>query len=382
INLDLCFPELDAAARNRLAREHFAALGIAVFEIALCWWGSERKLRKLVRIEGLEQLDAALAKGKGALLLSAHFTTLEIGGRLLALFRPFHLMYRPNRTELLEVIISSSRRKHFEKVIPRDDVRAMIRSLKDNHPVWYAPDQGYRGKHSAMLPFFNVPAPTNTATSRIAAFTGSPVLPFMVERLPESEGYLLRINAPLENFPSGDPEDDGARASMRSSKPKRGAYPSSTCGATTASRRTTGTGPETEPPASGFFTFTFRAPDMITVTMLTRNSSRFVEKALAALAGFDEILVLDNGSTDDTMEIARRFPNVRLIEHEFIGFGPLKNLAADAARNDWILNVDSDEIMTPELAAELREMALDASRVYTVPIVNHYRGKPIRGCGW
>src|SRR5690606_12189213 len=87
----------------------------------------------------------------------------------------------------------------------------MFCSLKDNHPVWYAPDQGYRGKHSAMLPFFNVPAPTNTATSRIAASTGSPVLPFMVERLPESEGYLLRINAPLENFPSGAPEDDGAR---------------------------------------------------------------------------------------------------------------------------------------------------------------------------
>src|SRR5690606_41299485 len=113
---------------------------------------------------------------------------------------------------------------------------------------------------------------------------------------------------------------------------KRGADAGGTRAHTTASRRTTGPGPENEPPASGFFTFTFRAPDMITVTMLTRNSSRFVEKALAALAGFDEILVLDNGSTDDTMEIARRFPNVQLIEHEFIGFGPLKTLAADAAR--------------------------------------------------
>ncbi|HEX6928113.1 MAG TPA: LpxL/LpxP family Kdo(2)-lipid IV(A) lauroyl/palmitoleoyl acyltransferase, partial [Gammaproteobacteria bacterium] len=211
INLDLCFPELTPAKRKQLAREHFEALGIAVFEIALCWWGSERKLLRLVRIEGVEHLDAALARGKGALLLSAHFTTLEIGGRLLSLFRPFHLMYRPNRTELLEIIISNSRRKHFEKVIPRDDVRAMIRSLKDNHPVWYAPDQGYRGKHSAMLPFFNVPAPTNTATSRIANSTGSPVLPFMVERLPGTAGYVLRIDPPLENFPSDDPEKDGAR---------------------------------------------------------------------------------------------------------------------------------------------------------------------------
>ncbi len=210
-NIARCFPELDATAQNALVRAHFRALGIALMEIGMCWWAGAGRLRRLVRMEGLEHLQAARSRGHGVILLSAHFTTLEIGGRLLGLFTDFHLMYRPSDNPLIEAVMRASRERHFERAIPRDEVRGLLNSLKENMPVWYAPDQGYRGKNSAMVPFFGIEAPTNTATSRLAAVSGAPVVPFFVERLPGTEGYLLRIEPPLDAFPSDDVLADAAR---------------------------------------------------------------------------------------------------------------------------------------------------------------------------
>ena len=123
--------------------------------------------------------------------------------------------------------------------------------------------------------------------------------------------------------------------------------------------------------------------DALSVTILTKNSEKYIQKCLDALKAFDEVLILDNGSQDRTLEIARTFPNVTIHEHPFIGFGPMKNLAAEKARNDWILSIDSDEILSPSLVESIRK--LDPTRtdtVYAANRLNHYRGKPIRCCGW
>lgn len=120
----------------------------------------------------------------------------------------------------------------------------------------------------------------------------------------------------------------------------------------------------------------------VSVTILTKNSGRFIGKCLDALRLFEEIIVLDNGSTDNTLDIARRYPNVKVIEHEFIGFGPLKNMAAAAAGNDWIFNIDSDEVVSPGLAQDVLNRVLDSKTVYKLSRINHYNGKRIRGCGW
>ena len=120
----------------------------------------------------------------------------------------------------------------------------------------------------------------------------------------------------------------------------------------------------------------------ISVTILTCNSARHLSKVLDALRSFDEVLILDSGSSDETLNIARLFPNVRIHSTVFKGFGPTHNEAVARARNDWIFSVDSDEIVTPELAMEISSTVLDESMVYSVPLKNYLYGKWIRHCGW
>jgi len=157
-------------------------------------------------------LQAALARGRGAILLSAHFTTLEIGGRVLCdqLADSVNVMYRPTGNAVLERFLARNRSHQAKRAIPRDDIRTLISSLKNNEPVWYAPDQAYRKKGAEMVPFFGIPAATNTATSRLARMTGAAVLPYFQERLPNGR-FRMVIHPMLENFPGDDPAADAKR---------------------------------------------------------------------------------------------------------------------------------------------------------------------------
>ena len=210
VNLRLCFPELTETQRRELLRRHFESLGMGICETGLAWWAPSERLQPLVQVQGMENVEQALSRGKGAILLTGHVAPLEIGGRLYTMHAPGCVVYRPHENPVIQHIFSRYRQLYGQKVIPRHDMRGMLRALKANEAVWYAPDQNYGLKYSAFVPFFGIPAATTTTTARLAKMSGAAVVPFFVRRM-ERAGYLLELLPALQGFPSGDDVADTAR---------------------------------------------------------------------------------------------------------------------------------------------------------------------------
>ncbi len=203
-NMELCLPGLSPSEREQLINRHFASLGMGVCESAMCWWSSDERIRSLSSVEGCEHLDRALQAGHGVILLTAHFTTLEISARIMNANRPICALYRPLKNPVIAAASNNSREQRARRAIKHDDIRGMVRALKNNEIVWYAPDQSFRKKGAQMVPFFGVPAATNTGTSRLAQLTGASVLYFSHERLPHGAGYRVVIHPPAPSIPSDD----------------------------------------------------------------------------------------------------------------------------------------------------------------------------------
>ena len=121
---------------------------------------------------------------------------------------------------------------------------------------------------------------------------------------------------------------------------------------------------------------------MISVTILNKNSAGTLKKVLASLQAFEEIILLDTGSTDDSLRIAQSFSNVEIHKGVFTGFGKLHNQATSLAKNDWILSLDSDEVMTEALEKEIFLLSLKKGHIYSFPMHNYYNDKLIQCCGW
>ena len=209
-NIALCFPELDATAQARLLRESFAELGIGLFEFARAWWGSVAPTRGKVVIEGLEHLEAARAGGRGVIIISGHFVTLELAARLMCDHAPLAGMYRPHDGAVMEWAVQRGRLRYATAMFTREELRPAIRHLKQGGLLWFAPDQDTRRGESVFVPFFGHPAYSLTSTHQLARLSGAAVIAFSHVRRADG-GYTLKLSPAFEDFPSSDATADTAR---------------------------------------------------------------------------------------------------------------------------------------------------------------------------
>lgn len=213
-NLEYCFPELSQTEREAIFHRHYDDVGISLFETAFAWNASDPRFKRCItyKIKGLEHFKAAQQTGKGILLLSGHFLPMEIAGRIFHDLSDFKVVARVHQNSAFEQIISQGRLRYVNGIIDRNNIKAMIRHLKEGGVLWYAPDQDFGYKRSVFANFLGAKAATLKATSRLAALTDAIVVPCCFARQPNTIGQLYgEIFPPLTPFPSGDEVNDAQR---------------------------------------------------------------------------------------------------------------------------------------------------------------------------
>ncbi|MFV2005486.1 MAG: lysophospholipid acyltransferase family protein [Gammaproteobacteria bacterium] len=212
INIKQAYPDYSDNEINNLAKESFKSLGLSIFEMGTAWFKKSSVLKLRCRIEGQEHLDQAMAKNKGVILLTGHFTTVEMGGRLISLYLDkYNAVFKKAHDPLFNAVMVHYRSRMGNELIETRNVRAFVRGLKKGNATWFGPDQDFADQEIVFTPFLGGIASTLTATAKIAKMTGATVVPFYPVRLEGNKGYKLIVLPALDNFPSGDIEADSAR---------------------------------------------------------------------------------------------------------------------------------------------------------------------------
>jgi len=208
-NLRLCFPQMPEAERRALACRHFEAFGRSFLERGLLWWASAARIRRIVRIEGFEHLEAV--RDKPTILLVPHFVGLDMGWTRLTLELGMVSIYANQSNLLFNAALYQGRMRFGDSLLlsRQEGTRKAIKAMKEGRPFYYLPDMDYGQRDTIFVPFFGFPTATITGLSRLARMAGAAVVP-VITRM-ETGGYVVRIGAPWPDFPGGSIEADTRR---------------------------------------------------------------------------------------------------------------------------------------------------------------------------
>lgn len=210
-NLRLCFPEMGEPEREDLARRHFAAFGRSFLERGLLWWAPAKRLRELVRIEGIEHIENL--RGKPIIMLVPHFVGLDMGWTRLTMELDMVSIYANQKNLLFNAALLRGRARFGNSTLlsRQEGTRPALRRMREGLPFYYLPDMDYGQRDTIFVPFFNVPAATITGLSRLARMGRAHVVPVIAHMLQDAQGYVVKIGPPWQGFPGATIEADTRR---------------------------------------------------------------------------------------------------------------------------------------------------------------------------
>jgi Kdo2-lipid IVA lauroyltransferase/acyltransferase len=209
VNIKLCFPELTLEQQQELVKEVFKANAMGFVETAWAYWGDHHRILEKTTLKGFELLEEALSHHRGVILLGGHFSTLDLGGVMFSKSgNPINTVYRKHNNTLMDYIISKGRLRS-SRPIERKNMRKILRELKENRCVWYAPDQDFGKSGAVFVPFFGQAAATIVATTRMTKLNDSPILMLAHYRNKDNSGYTMELT-PVPGFPTDDETKDAA----------------------------------------------------------------------------------------------------------------------------------------------------------------------------
>jgi KDO2-lipid IV(A) lauroyltransferase len=212
-NVTLCFPHMDAAERRRLVREHFGWLGRSLIERGLLWYAPVERLKRLIHVEG----DVTLAERseRPVMWLVPHFLGLDVAGVATQIFQKQKVgsIYQAQSNPVWDAEIRKGRLRFNQgDVFARNEsALPLVRAIRRGYAFFNLPDMDFGLRDAAFVPFFDVPAATLLAPSKMARSLNMVVQPVVVEMLPGGQGYKVKFLPAWDDWPSDDPEADAAR---------------------------------------------------------------------------------------------------------------------------------------------------------------------------
>lgn len=198
-NLSLAFPEKSSNDVDQLGKLTYQHIGMGIFEAAFLWFRRIEKLDDRFELHGTEYLQDAIDKGKGVILLQAHFSSLEVLGGILGRRWPISAVYDKPKNALYAHHIEYQRLRHLHGLIDNKDIRSMIRRLKRGEIVWYSPDQSVQPRNGGIATrYFDQDVLTTAGTARIVAMTGATVVPLLPVRHKNGNSYSVKFLPAME----------------------------------------------------------------------------------------------------------------------------------------------------------------------------------------